>query len=120
MRLVFRGGGEDSRRRDAGVTHRPHRFTLRDGNQAIIGGELRRAGFEVLDVSPLGGRVLDLLVIGYDVGQGRVVMRMVEVKVPGEERALTDDEAEMLCKWPDVCVLAVTAGDVLRVYGRIA
>ena len=61
------------------MTHRPHRFTLRDGNQAIIGGELRRSGFEVLDVSPLGGRVLDLLVIGYDVGQGRVVMRMVEV-----------------------------------------
>ena len=102
------------------MTHRPHRNTSRDANQGDIAGELRGFMFEVLDVSPLGGRVLDLLVIGYDLNQGRVVMRMVEVKMPGEERALTDDEAEMLCKWPDVCVLAVTAEDVLRVYGRIA
>ena len=102
------------------MTHRPHRFTLRDGNQAIIAGELRKSGFEVLDVSSLGGRVLDLLVIGYDVGQGREVMRLVEVKVPGEELSLTYDEAEMLCRHPDVCVLAVSAEDVLRVYGRIA
>jgi len=102
------------------VTHRPHRNTSRDTNQADIADELRNAGFEVLDVSPLGGKVLDLLVIGYDVGQGRIVMRMVEVKVPGEESNLTDDEAEMLCKWPDVCVLAAAAEDVLRVYGRIA
>jgi len=102
------------------VTHRPYRNTSRDANQGDIADELRKAGFEVLDVSPLGGRVLDLLVTGYDMGQGREVTRRVEVKVPGEERALTDDEAEMLCRHPDVCVLAVTAEDVLRAYGRIA
>ena len=102
------------------MTHRPHRITSRDANQAAIAAELRRAGFEVLDVSPLGGCVLDLLVIGYDLNQRRIVMRVVEVKVPGEESNLTDDEAEMLCKWPDVCVLVTCAEDVLRVYGRIA
>ena len=102
------------------MTHRPHRMTSRDANQGDIADELRRTGFEVLDVSPLGGKVLDLLVIGYDVGQGREVMRLAEVKVPGEERSLTYDEAEMLCRHPDVCVLAVSAEDVLRVYGRLA
>ena len=102
------------------MTHRPHRNTSRDANQGDIAGELRKSGFEVLDVSPLGGRVLDLLVIGYDVGQGCEVMRMVEVKVPGEEKSLTYDEGTMVYKWPDVCVLVTCAEDVLRVYGRIA
>ena len=102
------------------MTHRPHRNTSRDANQAAIAAELRKSGFEVLDVSPLGGRVLDLLVIGYDLNQGRVVMRMVEVKMPGELCSLTSNEGEMLCTWPDVCILAACAEDVLRVYGRIA
>ena len=83
------------------MTHRPHRMTSRDANQAAIAAELRRTGFEVLDVSPLGGKVLDLLVIGYDVGQGREVMRLVEVKVAGVQH-ITYDEAEMLCWHPDV------------------
>jgi len=102
------------------VTHRPHRNTNRDANQGDIAAELRAAGFEVLDVSPLGGRVLDLLVTSYDVGQGREVMRMVEVKVPGSGKTFTMDETEMLYLHPDVCILAATAEDVLRVYGRIA
>ena len=102
------------------MTHRPHRNTSRDANQGDIADELRKVDFEVLDMSPLGGRVLDLLVIGYDVGQGCIVMRLVEVKVPGEERSLTYEEGEMLCRYPDVCVLATCAEDVLRVYGRIA
>ncbi len=102
------------------MTHRPHRNTSRDANQGDIAGELRGFMFEVLDVSPLGGRVLDLLVIGYDLNQGRVVMRMVEVKMPGEERSLTYDEGTMVCKWPGVCFVAACAEDVLRVYGRIA
>ena len=102
------------------MTHRPHRITSRDANQGDIAGELRRSGFEVLDVSPLGGRVLDQLVIGYDLNQRRIVMRMVEVKVPGEEDSLTDEEEEMICKWGSVCFVAACAEDVLRVYGRIA
>ena len=102
------------------MTHRPHRNTSRDANQGDIADELRGFAFGVVDVSPLGDKMLDLLVIGYDLNQGRIVMRMAEVKVPGEERSLTDDEAEMLCKWPDVCVLVTCAEDVLQVYGRIA
>ena len=101
------------------MTHRPHRNTSRDANQAAIADELRKSGFDVLDVSSLGGRVLDLLVIGYDIGQGREVMRLVEVKVPGSGKTFTMDETEMLYLHPDVCVLATCAEDVLRVYGRI-
>lgn len=101
------------------MTHRPHRLTKRDANQGDIAAELRKSGFEVLDVSALGGKVLDLLVIGWDLTQNRKVMRMVEVKQPGEASSLTYDEGEMVCRWPGVCFVAETAEDVLMVYGML-
>ena len=101
------------------MTHRPHRLTKRDANQAAIAAELRHSGFGVLDVSPLGGKVLDLLVIGWDIAQERKVMRMVEIKQPGEASILTYDEGEMVCRWPGVCFVAVTAEDVLVKYGML-
>lgn len=98
---------------------RPHRNTKRDANQTALAAELRKSGFEVLDVSPLGGKVLDLLVIGWDIAQERKVMRMVEVKMPGEASSLTQGEGVMVWRWPGVCFVAETAEDVLVKYGML-
>jgi len=69
-------------------------------------------------VSAVGGRILDLVVICMN-GEGRLEAKMVEVKVPGEEDDLTDDERYMLECYPGVTVKAIGAIGVLRSFGRV-
>ena len=68
---------------------RPKR-TRRDTNQGQLVEDLRTIGAYVQDTADLGGEVLDLLVCY------RSHCIPVEVKQPGCERDLTDDEREAM------------------------
>ena len=69
-------------------------------------------------MSAVGGRILDLIVICMN-GEGRLEAKMVEVKMPGEEDDLTDDERYMLNRYPGVTVKATRAEQILRSFGRV-
>ena len=100
------------------MTHRPHRYAVRDENHVQLAADLRACGFTVLDVSAVGGLVLDLLVIGYDERLGCNILRMVEAK-RDEDAPVTLGEKMMLQQFPGVCKKAVVVEDVLRAYGRV-
>lgn len=96
--------------------HRPHHYAQKDRNQSDLVRDMRRLGMYVQDTSPLGGEVLDLLVAW------RGVVLPVEVKRPGHEGELTDDERMALQIYHDIGVPAVVATrveDVLEAFHRV-
>ena len=100
------------------MSGRPHWYTRRDASQADIVADLRRLGYTVHDVSPLGGDALDLFVGGWHHGYGDYAFCQVEVKTEAGE--LTDGEAEYLARhldWP--IIVARSAEDVARWFGAI-
>jgi hypothetical protein len=88
-----------------------------DANQKEIIAALLSLGFEVWDLSKLGGEVLDLHVYGYDGVLGCERWLAVEVKVPGG--TLTDDQQAFISRRPRAAVKAETPEDVLRAFGRL-
>ena len=104
------------------MTNRP-RHPKPDGNQSTIVSELRANGFDVDDVSSLGGTVLDLIVLGYHVLLSRPVMSKWEIKPrDGKLTRLERDYLSVIAEkfGPDVPVrLGRSTEDVLRWYGWI-
>lgn len=97
---------------------RPHWSTRRDANQADIVAALRQLGFCVLDVSPLGGEILDLFVCGYHAVRKRWEWLHVEVKTATGE--LTAGEQAFLDKWPQCpAIVARRLGDILEWFTRL-
>ena len=74
-----------------------------DGNQASIVAILRSLGYVVWLTDSVGGEVLDLVV--FKDGQTRVV----EVKVPGQRDALTENEKASIKALDDVGVTVIVA-----------
>jgi len=86
------------------------RHTKRDKNQAQVVSDLRRLGMVVWDLADQGGKILDLMVFW----KGQAVP--VEIKQPGLERDLTEEERGSMRELIGVgiCpVIAVCAEDVV-------
>lgn len=65
------------------------------------------------------GDVLDILVAGYNVDKHGYEMVMVEIK-PDEKAPFTEDEQRILKEQPHTTMVAYSAEDVLRRFGRFA
>ena len=82
------------------------KYTRRDINHAEVVKDLRDMGMVVWDLADCGGKILDLMVFW----RGMAVP--VEVKQPGQERNLTEDERASMLEletvgiWPVICVCA--------------
>lgn len=86
------------------------RHTKRDKNQADIIASLRQAGAYVWDLSDNGGQVLDLMVFW----RGQALP--VEIKQPGLQNDLTDNEKEGMRQLMRVAVfplIATSAEEIL-------
>lgn len=98
---------------------RPHRFTRRDENQKQIVADLRQLGFHVLDVSTLGGEVLDLFVAGRHGIRQQWEWLHVEIKT--ERGKLTEGEARFFEQCPDCpAIVARSTEDILDWFTRRA
>ena len=78
------------------------KYGRRDTNQSDIVRALRFAGCSVVDLASVGGGVPDLLV-----GRSQRVLRLLEVKMPGEK--LTPDQTQFRSNWNGTPVVTVTS-----------
>ena len=93
------------------------KHTKRDANhQEVIDG-CRKAGLNVWDLADVGGDVLDILVAGYNVTEHSYQMLMVEIKTD-PDAPFTDDERRVLEESRYTTMVAYSAEDVLRRFGR--
>ena len=92
---------------------RPKR-TLKDGNHEEIRDGLRALGAVVWDTADLGGEVFDLVVSW----RGRTVP--VEVKLPGREWQLTDDQCKSIVELYRVGVYPIVATCVEDVVNKFS
>ena len=98
---------------------RPHYFTKRDSNQEQIIQELRALGFYVLDVSALGGQVLDIFVAGRHGVRHRWEWLHVEIKTA--KGKLTEGETRFFEQCPDCpAIVARSTEDILDWFVRRA
>ena len=90
-----------------------------DLNQKPMVAQIRRAGFHVHPTHRLGAGFPDLIVTGYSMKRNAVLALLVEVKQ--EREGLTADEIEFHEGYPldGPLIIARSADDVLRWFGRI-
>ena len=87
-----------------------------DANQAQIVRELRAMGFRVDIVSQLK-KLYDLVVTGS--GEGKIRTIRVEVKMPGCELTVDEQEYWDAEPFPETLIIAHETEDILRWFGRI-
>ena len=75
------------------------KHTKPDANQAQIIHELRTMGFEVIDVSRLGGDALDLFVMGFHRQRKQYEWLQVEVKTALDAPFTTGEKAYFAAHW---------------------
>ena len=101
------------RKRGTMTEGRPHRFAKKDANQREIVDALRQLNFRVIDTSPLGGKVLDLFVCGFQAVRERREWLHIEIKMPGGK--LTEGEAQFFAECPECpAIVAYSVEDVLE------
>lgn len=87
------------------------KYTKRDTNHKKIVNQCRELGMVVWNLADVGGKVLDTIVFW----RGRAIP--VEIKSPGKEDDLTDDETESIEELKTVGVdpiIATTVHDILK------
>ena len=94
------------------------RHTKRDANHQDVIDGCRAAGLNVWDLADVGGDVLDLIVAGYNVHKHAYEQIWVEVK-PDEHAPFTEAEKRILEANPYTTLVAYSAADVLRRFGRL-
>ena len=79
------------------------KHTKRDKNQAQVVADCKKMGMQVWDLADFGGEILDIVVHW----RGRSVP--VEIKQPGHENELTDDEARVIAELRGVGIPVIVA-----------
>ena len=93
------------------------RHTKRDANHQDVIDGCRAGGLNVWDIADMPG-LLDLIVAGYNVHKHDYEQLLVEVK-PDPSAPFTEDEKRILEENPHTTMVAYSAEDVLRRFGRL-
>jgi hypothetical protein len=99
------GGGQMARRHAAKV----------DGNQREFVEHLRACGLSVSHTHMIGRGFPDILVGG--IGRHGLACLPVEIKMPGHENHLTEDEKVWHLDWRGAAMVTSNPNDVLRWFG---